>query len=324
MSEFFRALEQASKDRQAEMVARQQGRVVLPAADSVPAAAVGSPESRDVRAASPRRETAEAATVLSETAVDSVEDRLVSLLDPNSFAAEQYRTLRHLVEQMHDATGVGVIAVSSAGIAEGKTTTAINLAGTLAQARAARVLLVDLDLRRPAVARQLGIRGVESKGVVDALVNGAPLEQVVIRLLPFNLSVVPAGEAQAAPYDLLRSPRLQQLLDEARRHYDYVVIDTPPLVGVPDCRAISGSVDGFLVVVNAHKTPVNMLGEALSSLDKGKTLGLIFNGDDRPLAEQTYQAYSVTAEDSERLGWARLRHSRRHRGTNPVGAQRNR
>ncbi len=323
MSEFFRALEQASKDQQAEMAARPHAEAAGPAVDS-PAGAVSLMESREVRASNPRREAADSVAVVSEAEADSVEDRLVSLLDPNRFAAEQYRTLRHLVEQMHDATGVTVIAVSSAGVGEGKTTTAINLAGTLAQAGATRVLLVDLDLRRPAVARQLGIRGVDGRGVVDAVVRGAKLEQVVVQLLPFNLAVVPAGEPQVAPYDLLRSPRLQQLLAEARRHYDYIVIDTPPLVGVPDCRAISGWVDGFLVVVNAHKTPVNMLGEALSSLDGGKMLGLVFNGDDRPLAEQTYQAYGVAADDSESGGGTRLRQARRHRANGQAVGHKNR
>ena len=88
-----------------------------------------------------------------------------------------------------------------------------------------------------------------------------------------NLSVLPAGTAETSTYELLTSPRLEALLAEARAHYDYVLIDTPPLVLVPDCRLIGRWVDGFLVVVAAHKTPRRLLAEGLNLLDPAKVLG---------------------------------------------------
>jgi capsular exopolysaccharide synthesis family protein len=303
MSEFFRALEQASKDRQDDMAARRRNevavepmpRAVAPSATAtIPGPVVEVPRDEPV-----------VMTTVTDDAPESVDDRLVSLLNPTSFAAEQYRTLRHLVEQMRSASGVSVVAVSSPGIGEGKTTTAINLAGALAQSRGSRVLLIDLDLRRSAVTGQLGIRGLESKGLVDIIVTGATLSQAVISLPMFNLSVLPVGERQASPYDLLKAPRLQDVLAEARKQYDYIVVDTPPLVGVPDCRVISGCVDGFLVVVNAHKTPMKMLGEALSVVDPAKVLGVIFNGDDRTLGGMAYQAYGPHHDGADPMGWSK-------------------
>src|SRR6266704_2553565 len=222
---------------------------------------------------------------------ESVDDRLVTLLTPNSFAGEQYRTLRHLVEKMHTETGVSVVGVSSPSIGDGKTTTAINLAGALAQARETKVLLIDMDLRRPAVNGQLGLRGFNPKGVVAVLGAGASLDDVIVELPMFNLSIIPSGPRQSAPYELLKSSRLHQMMDEARRRFDYVIVDTPPVIAVPDCRVISSGVDGFLIIVNAHKTPTRLLSETVSVLGQSKVLGLVFNRDDQPMAEHLYNSY---------------------------------
>jgi len=222
---------------------------------------------------------------------ESVDDRLVTLLTPNSFAGEQYRTLRHLVEKMHTETGVSVVGVSSPSIGDGKTTTAINLAGALAQARETKVLLIDMDLRRPAVNGQLGLRGFNPKGVVAVLGAGASLDDVIVELPMFNLSIIPSGPRQSAPYELLKSSRLHQMMDEARRRFDYVIVDTPPVIAVPDCRVISSGVDGFLIIVNAHKTPTRLLSETVNVLGQSKVLGLIFNRDDQPIAEHLYNSY---------------------------------
>lgn len=204
----------------------------------------------------------------------------MSLLDPISFAAEQYRTLRHIVEQAHRAEKLTILAVSAPSIGDGKTTTAINLAGALAQGSEARVLLMDGDLRRPAVTSRLALDHARP-ALVDAILDPTlTLVDVVQLCPPFNLSVLPAGPQTASPYELLKSPRLGQLLEEARLQYDYVVIDTPPLVPVPDCRIIAKHVDGFVLVVTAHKTRIKLFDEGLRVLGSSKVFGVIFNGSD--------------------------------------------
>ena len=81
---------------------------------------------------------------------------------------------------------------------------------------------------------------------------------------------------------MLKSPRLGELLEEARQRYDYIVVDAPPLCPVQDCRVIAHSVDGFLLVVSAHHTPRRLVEDALNVVERGKMLGLVFNGDDQP------------------------------------------
>jgi capsular exopolysaccharide synthesis family protein len=216
-----------------------------------------------------------------------VEEHLVSLLAPTSFEAEQYRALRYVVEQMHKSSGLSILAVTSAAAGDGKTTTAINLAGALAQAPDGRVLLVEADVRRPSVTLgdRLGSGNSGGPGLVDAVLDqGIGLESVVQRHPRFNLSVLPAGWRPTAPYEVLKSPRLGELMEEARQQYDYVIVDTPPLLVVPDSRVIGKWVDGFLVVVAAGETPRKLLAEALTVMEPAKVVGLVFNGDHRPLS----------------------------------------
>jgi capsular exopolysaccharide synthesis family protein len=216
----------------------------------------------------------------SNLSVEITDDHLVSLISPAAFEAEQYRALRHVVEQIHKTANVKVVAVSSPAVGDGKTTTTINLAGALAQSPEAKVLLVDGDVRRPSIGTLL--RHVEAKpGLVDAILNPArTLDQVLVDRPQFNLSFIHAGRnLSSSPYELLKSTRLGDLLEEARQRFDYVVVDTPPLAAVQDCRLIARWVDGFLVVVAAHRTPRRLVEEALAVIEPTKIFGLVFNGD---------------------------------------------
>ncbi len=214
--------------------------------------------------------------------LDALDGHLVSLVDPTSFEADQYRALRHVLEQLHAMKRV--IAVTSSVAGDGKTTTTLNLAGALAHAPEARILVVDLDLRTPSVGNRLGLTA-QSPGLVDLILNPELTLPDVVRPHPrFRLSVLPAGRIMTVPYELLKSPRLGELLHEARQRYDYVVLDTPPLVPVPDTRLIADRVDGFIMVVAAHWTPRALFEDALNLLDPSTLIGLVFNGDDRPLS----------------------------------------
>ncbi|HEU5170077.1 MAG TPA: CpsD/CapB family tyrosine-protein kinase [Gemmatimonadales bacterium] len=209
---------------------------------------------------------------------DAVDGHLVGLLDPASFEADRYRTLRHLVERRQSSART--IGVSSAAAGDGKTTTALNLAAVLAEAPGANVVVVDLDLRTPSVGERLGLPP-EGPGFVDLLLDpGLTPADVVWRHPAVPLSAVPAGRSVATPYELLRSPRLLDLLHELRQAYDYVIVDTPPVAPVPDARLIAEAVDGLVVVVAAHRTPRSLLEEALNALDPARVIGLVFNGDD--------------------------------------------
>ena len=213
------------------------------------------------------------------------DEQLVSLTKPRSFEAEQYRTLCQIIESRYSSRGRQVLAVSSAGIGDGKTMTTLNLAGALAHSRGSRVLLIDADLRCPAVSSQLRLGGPDRLGLAGAIRGEkVSLSAALHRLPEWNLSVLTAGRVLESPYELLRSDVFTLLIEEARREFDCVLIDCPPLLAVPDCRVIERVVDGFLLVVSADSTPRRLLGEALNVLPPEKVLGIVFNRDARPLS----------------------------------------
>ena len=290
MSKFFKALEQAEQERALR-------RHPVP---SEPTSERGSIPPETAPSPAPR-----SSLELPMGVSDGLEEHLVSLLAPTSLEAEQYRELRHLVEQLHKSTDLSVVAVSSPCAADGKTTTSINLAGALVQAPDARVLLVDCDLRGAALATHLGLDDRIGPGIVDAILDANLTLEAVTHVLPrLNLSVVPAGRIPSAPYEVLKSPRFGELLTEARRRYDYIVVDTPPLVSVPDCRVLSKWVDGFLIVVTAHRTARKLLEEALHVTEPAKIVGLVFNGDDRHVS-RGYSYVSRRPSDRNGGGWQR-------------------
>ena len=329
MSEFFKALGQAERDRALREQARDRDRNTPAAEQPAPVVTAVIAEEPPVEAAPqvasppppspappaepspfrrPRRAAARAAeppTVAEEEPSDGIDAHLVSLVTPATFAAEQYRALRHMIEELHLSSGLTVVAVSSPAVGDGKTTTAINLAGALAQSAETRVLLIDADLRAPAVSSKLNLSGVSpSLGLVGAIVDRKlSLTDVVRRRPPFAIDVLPAGERPTAPYELLKSSRLAELFQEARKAYDYIIVDTPPLVAVPDCRVLANVVDGFLVVVTAHRTPKRLLDDALNVLEPAKTIGLVYNGDERPLSGYYSREYGATENGNGHRKW---------------------
>jgi capsular exopolysaccharide synthesis family protein len=207
------------------------------------------------------------------------DSHLVSFLDRASFEAEQYRILRHLVEERRRQTGLRILAVTSPGPGEGKTLTTLNLAGALAQAPGARVLLIDADLRRPSVIPSLGLDCAADQGLAEAMTDpSVGIDDVALYSTRFNLWVMPPGNSNVPVYEVLQLPSLADVLEDARERFDFVLVDTPPAVGFPDYRLLEKWVDGALLVICAGRTPRRMMETALGIIDPAKALGIVFNG----------------------------------------------
>lgn len=214
-----------------------------------------------------------------------MDDHLVTLVRRSSPEAEQYYGLRYALEKARGDSSSIVVAVTSPVVGDGKTTTAINLAGALAHRRDARVLLVDADLRCPAVARMLGLSDSGQAGLVDVLQDPAlSIDRVATVLPEFNLSVVTAGSASDEPFELLRAPRAGEAIAEARLKYEVIILDCSPLLLVPDSQILEKWVDGFMLVVSAHRTPRRLVTDALNLIGPSKLMGAVFNRDDRRLS----------------------------------------
>jgi capsular exopolysaccharide synthesis family protein len=195
---------------------------------------------------------------------------------PNSAVADAYRVLRtNLIFSSAETTG-RVILVTSANPAEGKTTTLANLAVALAQ-NGAKVLAVDADLRRPTLYQHFSI--VKTPGLTDLIVGKSAASQAIHSTRIEGLQMLPCGYQTPNPAELLGSPMMKQIIDALRAHYEWVLIDAPPLLAMPDAAVLCSLVDGVVLVIAAEAATKPAVMRAVDQVRGvgGKVVGLVLN-----------------------------------------------
>ncbi len=223
-----------------------------------------------------------------------LDKRLVSLTAPASMEAEQYQALRLKLEHLQRDRNVRVIGVTSPGARDGKTVTAINLAAALAEGSNARVVLIEADLRRPAIAKYLGLGDATKPGLAELVLDPSrQLEDAIEHHDQFGFDTIVAGTSDTPVHQVFRLPRLQTVLAELRQRYDFIIVDTPPVGPVSDCALLARWMDGVVVIVTAHKTPRKQLENALNMLEGAPVLGIVFNRDEKARAgyRRDYRGY---------------------------------
>ncbi|MGH7273429.1 MAG: GumC family protein [Nitrospiria bacterium] len=220
--------------------------------------------------------------------------RLISLLAPQSITAEAYRTVR---------TGIGYATLGrrdfktllfcSASLSEGKTTSAINIAITMAQI-GKRVLLIDADLRQPTIHEVFGLQkdpglteilmGSRSwqeaiRTVSDLLVGPLGVDEIIGSPGIDKISIITSGSIPLHPAECIDSPKMEGFLKEVREHFDLVVVDTPPILPVADAVILGSKVDGVVLIYQAGRVPRIVLKRAKQLMDKGQAnvLGVVLN-----------------------------------------------
>jgi capsular exopolysaccharide synthesis family protein len=205
----------------------------------------------------------------------------ITLSEPKSSAAEAYRSIRTNLSFCAPPEEAKVLVVTSAGPGDGKTTTTTNLALVLAHG-GMRVLLVDADFRRPMIHNAFGL---ESKaGLSNLLVGQTTLDRVLQKAqrdgkVVETLDVLAAGPKPPNPTELLDSRGMRKFLEEARKTYDRVILDSPPVLFVADASIVAGASDGVILVVKAAKNTRSIARKARKHLEgvKAKILGGILN-----------------------------------------------
>jgi len=207
----------------------------------------------------------------------SADSKLVALTAPKSIPSEQYRGLKTKLFQMRQQREkLKAILVTSAGMADGKTLTAVNLGLTMAHEIDSRVLFVDADLRRPRLHAVLAVR--QKPGLSDYLRGTVSLDQILLKSDFHQLHLVTAGSVPDNPAELLNSEPMTRFLTWARERFDWVILDSPPIAALADADLMATKVDGVLFVVRAMHTPADLLENSLRSLEGKNLLGVILNG----------------------------------------------
>jgi len=209
-------------------------------------------------------------------------NRCVSML-PNSQEAEYYKILRTNLQQRAEGKNWNTIMVTSVLPDEGKTLTAINLAGAFAREFSQTVLLVDCDLRRQNVHKYLGYPF--DKGIVDYLVNGCTLRDLIVWPNIEKLTVISGGKTITNSAELLGSPKMKALVREIKHRYDdrYVIFDVPPILSGADAIAFAPLVDAIVMVVAEGRTSIKDVQKALELIPNEKFLGYVLNRRKEPI-----------------------------------------
>ena len=232
---------------------------------------------------------------------------LITHFDPKSPVAEAYRTLRTNIQFMRIERQGKVLVVTSPTLQEGKTTTIVNLALTMAQ-NGQRTLLIGANLRRPSIHRFFGIE--REPGLADVLVSNArwrdcirtvadilmgrfEMEDIMASPGLDNLHILESGPIPANPSELLSTPAMAQFLSEVREEYDVVLIDTPPVLPVTDSAIVAAQVDGVILVYQAGKVGRLVLKRAKAHLEsaRAKVWGVVLNDVQTEIAGYAYTHY---------------------------------
>lgn len=226
---------------------------------------------------------------------------LVSVREPFSLASEGFRTIRAGIRLSSADRPVEVIVVTSSDQGEGKSTLVANLGVVFAQDDA-RTILIDADLRRATLHNCFGINHEEA-GLTEILTGQMSLEECINKTAVEKLDVLPAGGAVPNPAELVGSRKMKDLINMLREHYDYIIIDTPPVAPVADSLVLSPLADGVIMVVRSKKTIRKEARKTLYKLREAgsRVLGVVLN-DVEPSKTLIKNDYLIKSKPRARFG----------------------
>jgi len=214
---------------------------------------------------------------------------LITQLNPKSPISEQYRSIRTNIQFSAVDESIQSIVITSPGPSAGKSITAANLAVVYAQ-QGMKTLLIDADLRKPTVHYTFRLDNL--RGLSSVLIGEASFEDAVETGTIGDLHILSCGPIPPNPAELLSSKRMEELIAYAEDHYDFVIVDTPPILAVTDAKIVSQIVDGTIFVVRSgvtEKEEMKKAKEIMLSGGQTRILGAVLN--DVPKNEETYYYY---------------------------------
>jgi capsular exopolysaccharide synthesis family protein len=217
---------------------------------------------------------------------------LVSITAPESLGAEKFRFLAVRLRQMQQAKNLKRLLITSTIAEEGKSLITANLAVTLARRRQ-RVILIEGDLRRPTLTDAFGLGRLE--GICESLKNDADPMKNVYYLDEARLWFMPAGRPPENPLELMQSGRLPHFLDRLAVSFDWILIDSPPILPLADTTVWSRFVDGVLLVAREGKSEKAPLKRGLEALGRANILGVVVNSCSNVDNSNYYQRYGGSA-----------------------------
>jgi capsular exopolysaccharide synthesis family protein len=227
---------------------------------------------------------------------------ILSLFNHESSIGTEFRRLYSNLKVRSQENKLQTLLVTSAMVGEGKSLTSSLLAITIAELTKLKVALVDLDLRRPKIATYFGFE--DGLGVADVLTGKTTLKLASHKTIMPNLTIIPAGNINGAPSDILTNESMAAFFQELRFYFDYVIVDTPPVVPISDSLLIAEYVDSVILVVRGGVTQREVVSRATNLLTNSKLniLGVVLNDFDQVLPyyyKHRYYGYKYYTKDSK-------------------------
>jgi len=226
---------------------------------------------------SPAKRTVAAKPALPASHNEKMDQNLVSLFNPQSFEAEQFKILRSNLLYPVSGNPPRSLMVTSPMPGEGKSFVAANLAISVALNINRHVLLMDCDLRRPTIHTRFGFERVP--GLADYLSDGVPLSDLLIRTSIDKLTILPGGRPPDNPSELLSSERMSELLKEVTERYQdrLIILDSPPPALTAETSVLARWVDGVVIVIKHGKTPREGVSDVIEKMGQAKIIGAVIN-----------------------------------------------
>jgi capsular exopolysaccharide synthesis family protein len=285
MSRIFKALQWSEAER--------SGAESLPLVESV--ADLLQTAERETPSETDAAELFSAAAVLHPA--PAVDARLVCLTDQGSLGAEKFRVLGLRLRHLREKRKLRRIVVTSAIPEEGKSVISANLALIQARSKILKTLLLDGDLRRPALASCFGFHR-NLPGLSECLRGERRLADVVYKLNPSGLWFLPAGQAPQNPMELMQSGRLSEILEQLGTFFDWIIIDAPPVLPLADTPLWMKLADGVLIVTREGVSEKKVLGRAVEAVDRSNVIGVVVNSCSGSGQKYYYSRYSPDAVKS--------------------------
>jgi len=218
--------------------------------------------------------------------------RMVALTDKEGLAAEKFRFLSVRLRQLQQSRALKRLLITSTLPEEGKSLVSANLAATLARRKQQKVLLIEGDLRRPVQVTQLGLAPLP--GLTEWLRDAAKPMSNIFFLEGAGFWLLPAGSTPENPLELMQAGKLPGLMDRLASFFDWIVIDSPPLLPLADTSVWSRQSDGILLVVREGRTERQQLERGLAQMDQSRLLGAVVNSCNDTHHQDYYSRYSYT------------------------------
>jgi protein-tyrosine kinase len=218
--------------------------------------------------------------------------QIKAALDPLSMVGEQFRLLRSKLGLMQKQRGIKIILITSTVPEEGKTFTASGLVGVFAQEPGKRVLLIDADMRKPRSGWTLGLNGsTANAGLSEVLKGNLQFQNALLTSMNPEFCFLPSGPVPPNPSELLSSPIMERTLKAAAENFDWVVLDSPPVMSLSDSTILSSLCDAVVLVLRADSTPSKLIENSIDRIGRDRICGVVINRQKQIRSSRYYYHY---------------------------------